>query len=353
VADARSVLHVLPHPGGGGETYVDALAGMDGYRCDRVFLAEGPKPAGARMAIARRALSCQTLRGYDILHVHGEVAAALCLPGLAIRPSVLTLHGLNLVRRLHGPAGAAARANLLLILRAATRTICVSHAERDDLCDLVGGGSLRRVVVVHNGVHLRAPIAEDERATARAELRIASSAMVGAWVGALEEHKDPLTPVRAFEELARRGTEAVLLLAGDGPLRPEVETAACDGDAVRVLGFRDDVKRLFAAADVFVLSSRREGLSFALLEAMSLGVVPVVSDAPGNVEAVGDAGVVVAFGDSGALAARLFELARSSSRLTVLASRARRRVQDAFSADAMLERTRHVYEDVLSARRRR
>src|SRR5687768_5485410 len=100
----RVVLHVLPHPGGGGETYVDALARMDGYRFERAFLAPSARPAGARVEIVRRTVVVlRSARAYDVLHVHGEIASGLCLPGLATRPSVWTTHGLNLLRRVSGP----------------------------------------------------------------------------------------------------------------------------------------------------------------------------------------------------------------------------------------------------------
>ena len=343
---------MLPHPGGGGETYVDALASMPGYRSDRVFLAESAEPTGSRISIARRALGYQWARAYDILHVHGEVASALCLGGLAARPSVVTLHGLHLVRRLRGRAGAAARVSLSMILRAATRTICVSETEGEDLRGLVARGALRHVVVVHNGVPLHPPVADTQRSDVRAELGIGPSTMVCAWVGSLDERKDPLTPVNAVKDLASEGDEIVLLVAGDGPLRAEVERVASPTEAVRVLGFRDDVQRLLAASDVFVLSSHREGLSFALLEAMAFGLVPVVTDAPGNREAVDDAGIVVPFGDRAAFAQALSELTHTASRRAELAERARQRVRETFSADAMREQTRRVYDDVIGGRRR-
>ncbi len=90
----RTVLHVLPHPGGGGETYVDALAAMEGYRFERLFLAPSPRPAKALRALPRTTLG--VFRAADVLHVHGEVAAGICLPVLAARRSVVTLHGLHL-----------------------------------------------------------------------------------------------------------------------------------------------------------------------------------------------------------------------------------------------------------------
>ena len=59
---------------------------------------------------------------------------------------------------------------------------------------------------------------------------------------------------------------------------------------MRALGHRDDLEDLYAAADLFLLPSHREGMSFALLEAMAHGLAPVVADGTGNAETVGAAG---------------------------------------------------------------
>jgi glycosyltransferase involved in cell wall biosynthesis len=345
VRESRSVLHVLPHPGGGGETYVDALAAMEGFRFERAYLAPSAEPAGARASIVRAAvgIACSA-RAYDLIHVHGEIASALCLPSLATRPSVSTLHGLHLLRRLAGARAAAARANLRLVVRAASCTICVSRAEHDQLAGFLGRRSLARAVVIRNGVRPLEPVTPDERASARAELGIPPSRTVGAWVGSLDRHKDPLTPIRAVAGLGP--SPVTLVVAGDGPLKSDVERAAheTENSAVLVLGFRPDVRRVLAASDFFVLSSRREGLSFALLEAMSLGLVPVVSDAPGNPEAVDETGVVVPFGDVGRFAAAFAALAVDEPRRLTLGELARERVLRDFRFDRMVERTREVYE---------
>ena len=84
-------------------------------------------------------------------------------------------------------------------------------------------------------------------------------------------------------------------MVGDGPLRPLVEAQA--DKRVRVLAPRRDLRRLFTAADLFILTSSREGLSFALLEALAAGLPAVVTDAPENVEAIGQAGLAAPFGE--------------------------------------------------------
>ena len=97
-------------------------------------------------------------------------------------------------------------------------------------------------------------------------------------MGSLEPHKDPLTAARAA---SRAGV--TILFAGDGSLAGALQAHA--GPHVRPLGARSDISKLLAATDFFVLSSTREGLSFALLEALAAGLPAVVSDLPENLEA--------------------------------------------------------------------
>src|SRR5216683_8245382 len=149
----KTVLHVLPHPGGGGERYVDSLSDLPDYRSDRVYLASSPSAGAALRTLPRRWLDAQlAARRHDLVHLHGEVASTICLPSLALRPSVVTLHGLNLVRRLDGLPRRAAEMNLQLIVKAAKRTICVSEAERADVFRAIGARLKDRVILIHNGV---------------------------------------------------------------------------------------------------------------------------------------------------------------------------------------------------------
>jgi glycosyltransferase involved in cell wall biosynthesis len=350
------VLHVLPHPGGGGESYVDALSGMPGYGFERLYLSaarsDGRTAAAAGVASAGWS-ALRRARGHDLLHVHGEVAAAVCLPALVASRSVATMHGLHLLRRAGGITRIAATANLRLVTRAATRTICVSEAERLELAALLGRTAVGRLRVIRNGVPDAPSVTPAERAAARRELRLDDATVAAAFVGGLDPHKDPLAAARSAIQVASTGVPIALLVAGEGPLAYDLEglRAGASADVLRLLGPRTDVRTVLAAADFFVLPSLREGLSFALLEAMAVGLPPVVSDAPGNPEAVGDAGVVVRRGDAGGLADAFQRLAADPAGRRALGARARERVRREFRADAMVEATRRLYDEALGARR--
>ena len=338
-APNRSVLHVLPHPGGGGESYVELLEAMPGYRFSRVYLASSPRP----MASLWRGLveAARHARRHDLLHVHGEVAAGLCLPLLATRPSVVTMHGLHLVRRLSGVRRGAAVLNLRAVLRAADRTICVSQSEHLELAGIVGAAArTSRAVVIRNGVRSSPAPSSAERSAIRRELGISQDDVVAIWVGSLDGRKDPLAAVRAAREAG-----VTLLVVGDGPLRSQVEREA--GERVHVLGQRVDVPRLLAASDVYVLSSRREGLALSLLEAMAAGLALIVSELPENVEAVGDTGVVIGCGDVAGFTAAIERLGHDASERRVLGGRAKERANREFGLEAMVRQTREVYEGVV------
>jgi glycosyltransferase involved in cell wall biosynthesis len=338
---------VLPHPGGGGETYVDLLERMGGYRFERFYLAPSPRPADALRSLPRTLPALAVaVRKYDLVHVQGEVASGLTIPILALRPSVLTFNGLNLLRRLVGRRRRVAEANLRAVVRAASRTICVSESERDELRSVVGASVMKRALLVRNSVPPVVPTTLAERQDARTSFAVPEGAVVGVWVAGLDEVKDPLVAVRAAIEAAR-DVPLLLLMAGDGALQNEIRGIAGASQVVRILGHRRDVRAVLAAADFFVLSSQREGLSFALLEAMQIGLPVVVSDAPGNIDAVGAAGIVARRGDAAGFASAFRELAMSGQKRAALGEQARERAARRFRLDEMTALTRAAYDSVI------
>jgi glycosyltransferase involved in cell wall biosynthesis len=318
----------MPHPGGGAETYVDLLAGLPGYTHERAYLTptRQPGPAIARgLARAARAPA-------DIVHAHGDVAAVLGQVVRRHRRFVISSHGLHMLRRAPEPARSVFVAALARATRAAAATICESRAERDELAALAPDA---RLVVIPNGIALPA---RGDRRRVRVELGLADGDVLGVFVGQLEPRKEPLLAIAAAE---RAGPPFVLALAGDGPDAAAV--AARAGPAVRPLGFRTDLVDIFAAADVYVAPSRREGVSYALLEAMGAGLPTIVADGPGSPEVVGDAGLVVPAGDVDALADALRTLAADAGRRRRLGDAARSRVADEFSLDRFLAATARAY----------
>jgi glycosyltransferase involved in cell wall biosynthesis len=343
-----SVLHVLPHSGGGGERYIDLLESMSGYAHERSYLSSSRSPlAAASSILVRRGKLARQARRYDVLHIHGDTASMLALGLLRHRSGLVTTHGLSFLRRAEGLPLHIARRRWARVVTEARQIACSSHAEREELLALEGGAAAEaKLVVVPNGIAMPRRLDADAREAVRAELGIAQGNVAGLYLGLLDRYKDPLTAVRAAQLVRARGVPFTLLVAGDGPLAGEV--ACQSGPAVRVLGFQADPGRLLQAADIFVMPSRREGSSYALLEAMGHGLAIVASEGAGIPELVGEAAVLAPVGDVQAFADGLLALACDRAYREQLGQSARARVGERFGIDRFIDSMREIYEAVLA-----
>jgi glycosyltransferase involved in cell wall biosynthesis len=154
--------------------------------------------------------------------------------------------------------------------------------------------------------------------------------------------------VRSFHHLSKNSPVHLLLV---GSIRdPRVREAAMDErirHLVHCTGFRDDATHLIGASDIFVMPSlRREGLSRAVIEAMSQRVPPVVTDVGGMPELVEDgvSGRVVPPSDPVAMARAIDQLTADAELRRRLGEHARRRIEEQFSADRTLDSVIRMYE---------
>lgn len=193
--------------------------------------------------------------------------------------------------------------------------VAISPAIRADLLNTYRIGRPSQYHIVPLGFDLAAfaAINTSDRNRARAELNIASDAPVLATVGRLTAIKNYGLLLDAAQIVAGRHPKLVVLLAGDGELRADLEAQAARlGIAanVRFLGWRRDLPAIYAATDVFALTSRNEGTPVALIEAMATGVPGVSTDVGGvgDVIASPAMGLKVPLDDPGALAAAIDRL---------------------------------------------
>jgi glycosyltransferase involved in cell wall biosynthesis len=297
------ILHVLPHPGGGGETYIRYLETMGDVRFESLPLTAHRRPHETPAGLIRLA---RAVGGYDLIHVHGDSSALVSLPVIGRGPAVITLNGVHLARRVGGVRGRAVRAGLRRAFDRSAAVIAVSEAELD-FARRLAPGAAEKIVLVHNGVPERREPAEAERRATRARLGLGGDSVVVMFAGELTDRKQPLQFAAAVNAARGEHPEIVGLVLGEGPLRPWLEPMRSEG--LRLLGHRSDFTELIGAADVVVLPSVWEGLAYAALEPMALGRAMVVSDGPGNPDAVGDAGVVFPTGEVPRMAEAIGRLA--------------------------------------------
>ena len=280
----------------------------------------------------------------DLLHAHEFAMAAF--GGAAARvagvPALATLHGR------HWISGRAARGRALGLLQRCGLGLAAVSTDLAGYLAAAAGVSRTSIAVVENGIVPPARLGTLERARVRDEVRRElgldpESPLVVA-VGNLYAVKDHATLLRALSEL----DGVHLAIAGRGDERDALEGLAGElgiASRLHLLGLRDDVARWLAAADVFAHPSRSEELPLAVLEAMAAGGAVVATRVGGVPDAVvhEETGLLVEVGDAGAIAAAIASLLAAPERRRVLGEAARKRIEERFTVERMVERYLQLY----------
>ncbi|MGY2487087.1 glycosyltransferase [Cupriavidus sp. CP313] len=275
----------------------------------------------------------------DVIHahmVHANLLARVLAALTAAPPVLCTAHSAREGGRLRMLA-------YRLTDRWAALTTHVSATGRQAMID-AGAVPAERIRVMPNGIDTsRFSPDPARRLQTRAALGVTPDTRLIVNVGRLVPEKAQQTLIDAFAALVRTPPAAAqaeirLMLAGDGPLRGELEASVrrngLDG-LVTLLGMRRDVPALLNAADLFVLSSEIEGMPLVVGEALASGCPVVATDAAGVAELLGNAGEIVPRGDVAALShAMARALARGIGATADQAVR-RDRVLAAFSLQAV------------------
>ncbi len=219
---------------------------------------------------------------YDVVHTHLTYANILGVLAarLARRPVIASLH--NVRPSHHGRLALALEG---LVLPGADKVIAVGQqvaaAYRSQQPGLAIG-------VVPNAVSRSPSLSPTARQALRAELVGSATRPLLIAVGRLTTQKGYPDLIAAMTQVVCAIPDAALLIVGTGEMRAELEAAIRGHDLdehVFMLGLREDVPALLAAADLFVSASHWEGLPVALLEAMAAGL-PVVATIVGDVSSV-------------------------------------------------------------------
>jgi len=171
-------------------------------------------------------------------------------------------------------------------------------------------------------------------------------------MGRLVPVKNQASLIEAAEQLRTLGLKPTVVIAGDGPLRNELEgqaKAAGLGDAVKFLGHRADPEVVMAAMDVYVLTSVSEGLPNTVLEAMATGL-PVVTTRVGGAEELvehGVTGFLVPPSDTEALARALAVLLADETLRRSAGAAGRLRAETEFAISGMIRRYESLYASTL------
>jgi glycosyltransferase involved in cell wall biosynthesis len=288
-----------------------------------------------------------------VVHAHGSkggllgrlAARAAGVPRVVFTPHVYPFQWARGWRR-----AAYLRAERLL-WRLADKVVAVG-AGQAELALAARVATPSRLVVIRNGVdagrfeRLATP---ENRAAVRRELGLGDGDLAVGLVARLSPQKGCGHFLRAARIVAGREPRAKFLMIGAGPLLPYLSALAADmgiGGRVKFLGHRPDAERLYAALDLFVLSSLWEGLPYAVLEAQAAGLAVIASRIPGCEELVADGqtGYLVEHRDEPAIAGRICELLAAPGKRAEMGRLGRERVKQEFRLDQFLKLHARLYE---------
>jgi glycosyltransferase involved in cell wall biosynthesis len=279
-------------------------------------------------------------REHRVQFIHAHLTAGGLYGGLVARqlglPSIFTMHG-ELTKRLPLRWIESGVRRLFPVIVAVSKKV-EAEAEHQ--------GIRARVVQVSNGVDTNY-WEPSERKTAGG-LRIVM-------VANFFMEKDHVTAVEGFKIFLERFGDSRLLLVGEGEGKGEVERFVQRRGVrnVEFLGGVENVNELLSQVDIFLLSSKTEGISLAVIEGMAMGLPVIASDVGGMREILTDGvdGLLVPEGDPESLACALEQLAENSELREVLGARARIRIQEEFSLEAMASAYISLYTEQMGPKK--
>lgn len=370
-------LQLLPLLTGVQRVTLDELKGLDRARFEPFIVCQQPGPlsvAAGQAGIAclfvpdlvreisprsdwralwqLRAL-CRT-HAFDVIHTHSSKTGVLGrLAGrLAGVPLVMhTVHGYAFPAARHRAERlfylalewlGARLCDMMIVLKEDDRVLARKRLAMPE----------KRLFLLPNGVdteRFRPRPAQERQRLRETHLGIGADTIAVGMVGRLWRQKNPDCFVTAAAQVVRdTGADVRFFLIGDGELREPLEQRIAElglGDRVHILGWREDVPEVLPALDVFVLPSRWEGLSLAILEALACGLPVVVSDIPGNrdlVEIDRD-GLVFPDDDATALAGALIRLVDDAELRVRFGEAGREKILRDYQLDQRIGRIQEFY----------
>lgn len=236
------------------------------------------------------------------------------------------------------------------IVKRCAGTIAVSEKVKDSLGQDLGlnGTELDRITVVTNGVDIPEPLTPEARLLIRRNLGVAENRPLILAAGRFGPQKNFGDLLRVAELLRDQDIAFQLVIAGEGEELENLRTRAREGGlAGKVLmpGNIQNLNEVMLAADLFVMTSRWEGLPLVLLEAMAAGLPAVAFEIPGVVELVdeGRTGHVVAAGNVEGFAEKTATLLKQPDHGRGLGHQGQKRIAADFNFETLMNRLENRY----------
>jgi glycosyltransferase involved in cell wall biosynthesis len=210
----------------------------------------------------------------------------------------------------------------------------------------------KRVILIQNAIPYQEWYAPEKRTKFRRQMGIDPEVILIGFGGRFEPVKRLDLLIESFAEVHRLRPETRLVLAGEGSLRPKLESQTRQLDLTESViwpGFVQDMPGFLSALDIYVQTSVNEGLSLSILEAMAARKPVVATAVGGNVEIITDHvdGLLIPPLSTTEITKALLTLIQSPKLGSQFASAATYKLQTKYSLELMVERYQHLYEGVI------
>ena len=296
---------------------------------------------------------------YDVVHcqqMFGPAMAAAVASFLVRKPIIVrvtTVGDLGEVKHIRQMPLSRIRIQLI---RRVSKWVALTQEMANELTTL--NIPRDRIKIIYNSTEIPIDTAFDNEAKTSLikEIRLTDE-KIGVFLGRLSEEKNLDVLIEAWKSVMEKYPDARLLLIGAGgdfrnvetALRKQVENLGLSNN-VHFLGHVANAKDYVLASDVFVLPSRSEGMSNALVEALACGAAIVATDIPANSEICEDGinSLLIPVGDSVALSRAIIRLFDTPELARRLAAQARAKAEQELTVDKMVCAYLDVYREAIA-----
>jgi glycosyltransferase involved in cell wall biosynthesis len=286
----------------------------------------------------------------DIVHSHGyksNIYGILASRKTKVK-SIATCHNWSMT----DPKMRKYRHLDLFFMKKFDKIVAVSNRLKEQIES--SGVKPDKISVIDNGVDIRQFVCEEYDSLFKKKIGANNSKSIICSIGRLVQEKGFFHLLKAFKDIKKSIPDTRLLIVGDGPLKEALGKAALElgiSEKVTFAGIRNDISKILAITDIFVMASLDEGLPMVLLEAMA-AKKPVVATRVGAIPDIiedGQSGILVASGNELELSFAVSGLLLDKHKVDCLAEEGLKMIQEKYSSERMAGEYYKIYEECLSS----